>query len=304
MIHQDWSTNAFDLPPIADQVGPFPGRDWLQTWWEARGKGELLLAETPDSLAAFTLTDNRLEFAGEADLTDYHSPLGTMAATTLDQLVSGLPDGVEIVLDSLPADAAGLIGAALTELGCTPATAQHEVTAVLQLPESFDDYLAGLSKKERHELRRKRRRFDNELGPAQLERRSGADAVALFADLHRRSSGDKGTFMTAAMEQFFGALHADAGGLIDVLVDGSGQPAAAIFSFTDNEGFYLYNSAYEPEVGHLSPGNVILSHLIENAIAAGFHIFDFLKGAESYKFRLGASARPLFAVTATTGRAT
>ena len=108
--------------------------------------------------------------------------------------------------------------------------------------------------------------------------------------------------MTAEMERFFGALHTDAGGLIDVLVDGAGEPAAAIFSFADEHGFYLYNSAFEPAVGHLSPGNVILSHLIESTIASGLQVFDFLKGDENYKFRLGAIPRPLFAVTATAGR--
>jgi CelD/BcsL family acetyltransferase involved in cellulose biosynthesis len=122
----------------------------------------------------------------------------------------------------------------------------------------------------------------------------------LFADLHRRSSGDKASFMTTEMEEFFAALHAEAGGVIDVLVGGAGQAAAAIFSFVDRHGFYLYNSAFEPQLQHLSPGNVVLSHLIEKAIDDKLRVFDFLKGAESYKFRLGAEPRPLFVVEAKT----
>ena len=43
----------------------------------------------------------------------------------------------------------------------------------------------------------------------------------------------------------------------------------------------------------------MLSHLIESAINQGKPVFDFLKGDETYKFRLGAEERPLFRVTAT-----
>ncbi|MCP4964312.1 MAG: GNAT family N-acetyltransferase [bacterium] len=300
LIHPNWSTEAFDLPTVSPLVGPFPGRRWLETWWNHRGSGALILAIADDSLLPLTLNDNRLEFAGEGDLTDYHSPLGT--ATALVGVVADLPDATEIHLDSMPEESAAAVATALRDAELEPAIAEHAVTAVLELPDTFDDYLAGLVKKERHELRRKRRKFDAELGAARIERRSGTEAVALFASLHRQSDGVKGTFMTEGMEQFFLGLHTDAGGVIDVLVDGSGRPAAAIFSFEDEAGFYLYNSAFKPELRNLSPGNVVLSHLIERSIAEEKQVFDFLKGGEAYKFRLGAAPRPLFAVTATKGK--
>ncbi len=298
LTHQNWSAAGFNLPPISPLVGPFPNRTWLEVWWKHRGIGELIVAEAADSLLALTAHDDQIRFAGEADLTDYHSPRGT--ATALTELVGDLKPGTAIRLDSLPEDSAAAVSSALTKAGLQPATEQHTVTAVLELPTSFDEYLSQLGKKERHELRRKRRKLDAEAGPARLERRSGPDAVALFASLHRRSSGDKGTFMSTEMEQFFLALHTDAHGVIDVLVDGTDRPAAAIFSFEDDHGFYLYNSAFEPDIRNLSPGNVILSHLIERSIESGKQVFDFLKGDETYKFRLGATPRPLFVVTATT----
>lgn len=300
-VHQDWTSPAFDMPAVASMVGPFPGSTWLQTWWQARGHGDLLITETSDSLAALTLTDNLLEFAGEADLTDYHSSLGAKEFGALSELVADLPSGTHIQFDSLPAEASSAVIGALVAAGLSPTVKQHEVAAVLELPDSFDGYLGAIGKKERHELRRKRRRFDNERGTTTLVRQQGMEAVALFADLHRRSAGDKGTFMTAEMERFFFALHTDAGGVVDVLVDGSGVPAAAVFSFEDGAATYLYNSAFEPDLGHLSPGNVVLSHLIEGAIGAGRTVFDFLKGSETYKFRLGAKPRPLYEVSATTG---
>lgn len=260
-----------------------------------------MIGATTDSLVPLVYYDDRVEFAGEADLTDYHSPLGSPEVPALAAVVAELPAGTDLFLDSLPDEAARSVVASLRSVGIEPVVEQHEAAAVLSLPDTFDDYLMALGKKERHELRRKRRRFDKEVGPGRVERRRGPDAVALFASLHRRSAGDKGEFMTDAMEEFFLGLHEEAGGVIDVLVDASGRPASAIFSFEDHEGFYLYNSAFEPEMMQLSPGNVMLSHLIERSIDAGLEVFDFLKGDEGYKFRLGAQERPLYVVSATVG---
>jgi CelD/BcsL family acetyltransferase involved in cellulose biosynthesis len=300
-IHQDWSTTSFDLAPIAPFVGPFPGRDWLRTWWDHRCAAEPIIADSDNTLVVLTLTDGMLELAGEADLADYHSPLGDDPSEPIGEVVGYLDRGTSIRFDSLPTEAASAMAKALKANGLEPVTTQHEIAAVLDLPSSFDEYLHSLGKKERHELRRKRRRFEDQLGTATLERRSGADAVSLFADLHRRSSGDKGSFMTPEIEKFFDALHRDVGAAIDVLVDGSRRPASAVFSFEDEECFYLYNSAFEPELGNLSPGNVMLSHLIEREIERGTRRFDFLKGDETYKFRLGAQPRPLFCVQAEVG---
>jgi CelD/BcsL family acetyltransferase involved in cellulose biosynthesis len=298
-----WLTDSFDLSPIAPDVGPFPCRNWLKTWWEHRSDSttELLIGDTGDSLVVLVKKGDRVGFAGEPDLTDYHTPLGSASVPALAELIEGLPTGSKLVLDSLPEQAADAVGLAVRGAGLTPVVEQHALAAVLTLPDTFDGYLAAIGKKERHELRRKRRKFDRDAGPSRVERRSGADAVALFADLHRRSFGDKGEFMTDDIEEFFLALHNDAGGVMDVLIDGSGRPASAIFSFEDENGFYLYNSAFDPEMIHLSPGNVMLSHLIERSIGQGKRVFDFLKGDEKYKFRLGAMERPLFCVTAEIG---
>ena len=75
-----------------------------------------------------------------------------------------------------------------------------------------------------------------------------------------------------------------------------GSPVAAAFGFEDDVAYYLYNSAFDPSAGRVSPGVVLVSLLIERAIATGKTIFDFLKGDEPYKFRLGAEPRPLFEV--------
>ena len=46
----------------------------------------------------------------------------------------------------------------------------------------------------------------------------------------------------------------------------------------------------------MSPGVVLLGRLIELTIERGQSLFDFLKGDEHYKYRLGAEARPLYEI--------
>jgi len=301
-VHEDWATPAFDLDAVAARTGPFVRRRVLASWHRHRGtSGEVLLVEGEDSFLPLFCDGSTLGFLGEADLTDYHTPLGTPEAVRalVATFVSGVSSGTMIHFDSLPAEAADPLEAGLADAAIAVSRRQHEVAAVLSLPETFDDWLGAIGKKERHEVRRKRRRFEADYGSPHLARTDGPDAVRLFVDMHRTASGDKGSFMTPEVGELFADLHETAGGVIDVLTTHAGDPVAAAFGFEDDDGYYLYNSAYDPEARQASPGIVMLASLIERAIAAGKPVFDFLKGDESYKFRHGAHPRPLFALTGT-----
>ena len=46
----------------------------------------------------------------------------------------------------------------------------------------------------------------------------------------------------------------------------------------------LYNSGFAPERAALSPGVVLLAHLVRDAIGRGRKKFDFLRGEERYKY--------------------
>lgn len=57
--------------------------------------------------------------------------------------------------------------------------------------------------------------------------------------------------------------------------------------------FLLYNASYDRGLAELSHGIVLISHMIESSIDAGLSRFDMLKGDYTYKYRLGAVARPI-----------
>lgn len=289
-----WDAPGFALAPTAPNTGPFPRRAFLEAWWETRSSPseELLIAATDDGLLPLHVGDDVVSFCGDADLTDYHSPLGSSTAP-LERAAEALP-GRRVVFDSLPAAAAADLTGGLADLGAVVEVDRHATAAVLRLPASGDEWMAGLRKKDRHELRRKRRRFASEFDEPTLEQRDAAGLDVFFA-MHRSAGGEKGGFMTEGMERFFRSLHAVAGASVDLLVAG-GRPVAAAFGFECDGGYYLYNSAYDPSAGSFSPGIVMHMLQIEQQIERGAAVFDFLKGDERYKYELGAEPRPLLRI--------
>lgn len=277
----------------APKTGPFPFRPFLETVWNHREdrEGSLQTVITDDAAVAFEVVHETVRFAGRENLTDYHSPVGVGPRDTLTTALKEF-GGSRFRFDSLPREAADAVAASLTSLDALFTENEHEVTAVLALPESTDDWLMGIGKKERHEVRRKRRRFEDEFGEIQVVR-SGSDALEAFIAMHKTSPGDKGEFMTPAMEAFFSDLVTDAGAIIHLLVCG-GRPLAGAFGFETDSGYFYYNSALEADAAHASPGIVLFSTMIDTQIGRGATVFDFLKGDERYKFRHGAEPRQLY----------
>jgi CelD/BcsL family acetyltransferase involved in cellulose biosynthesis len=174
----------------------------------------------------------------------------------------------------------------------------EEVSPYIPLPADWEGYLATLDKKDRHELRRKRRRLETaggwtvrEATPATL-----AADLEVFFDLHAKSSKAKADFLTAEKEDFFRHICADmqrAGWLSLRTLVFQERPAAAALAFVYDRKLLAYNSGYEPEFAGLSVGLVMMSELIRSAIEDGLSEVDFLRGNEKYKYDLGARDIPL-----------
>jgi CelD/BcsL family acetyltransferase involved in cellulose biosynthesis len=286
-----WEALA-DLAPLAPHTGPFPCAGFLDAWWRHHGRGTLVPVREGGGAVVLTVADGTARLAGDADLTDYHSPLGTELEGTAAAVVAALTRGTRLSLDSLPLEAAEPLMKQFAAAGVSLTMRPGDATMVLELPRDPGEYLAALDGKQRHEVRRKLRRFEEQAGPPTLSREPSA--FADFAAVHRTSAGAKGTFMTPAMEGFFASLVQGAGAVIDVLRDGDGSIVGAAFGFEDDDTYYLYNSAFSQNRANLSPGIVLIASLIDAAVGSGKRRFDFLKGGESYKARLGALPRTLF----------
>jgi CelD/BcsL family acetyltransferase involved in cellulose biosynthesis len=296
MTATPWETFPTDLEPIADSIGPFASKSFLEVVWNHRDtRGLELVIESGSKGAVALVTDgDRVEFAGQSNLTDYHSPLGPAGGETLTRALNACR-GAMVHLDSLPLEVVATVEDAVRNAGSVSSTDRHETAAVLNLPSSYEDWLASIGKKERHEVRRKRRRFIAEFGEIEIVPH-GSEAINMFSAMHRTSQGDKGMFMTSEMQSYFEDLLDTGGATIHTLMC-DGIPRASAFGFETDEGYFYYNSAYDMDAAMASPGIVLLASMIEDQIARGARVFDFLKGDERYKLKHGASPRPLYAVS-------
>jgi len=175
--------------------------------------------------------------------------------------------------------------------GLSASVTVEERCPVLILPSSWDAYLASLSGKHRHELARKMRRLEREAPearatcashPADVENRLGD-----FFDLHRRSRVGKARFMDVRMEAFFRRVTTalvEHGGARLWFLDTASGPIASFITLEWDDTVGLYNSGFHPDRATLSPGVVLLGHLIRDAIGRGKRRFDFLRGEERYKY--------------------
>jgi CelD/BcsL family acetyltransferase involved in cellulose biosynthesis len=208
-------------------------------------------------------------------------------------------DWEQAELRGLPEDSAwlGALAAAGRDAGLTVDVDREAVAPCLELPATFDDYLAALPGKRRHEIRRKDRRL-RETHPDATVVDAAPDTIGSdldrFVELHRSSPGEKGRFMFPGMELFFrrlaDSLLADGTFRLSFLEAG-GEKIAGAVGFRDGPTFRLYNSAYEHGAAGLAPGMVLVAQMIRSAIDEGRSRFDFLKGDLEYKHRFGPRRR-------------
>ena len=293
-IHQDWDSAAFDLPAVEDHLGPFPGRDFLQAL-----TAEVELVEGDRALLAVERgEDGAVLMAGRSSLTDYHSPRGSRVPALVAEWWKQQEPGTRLDWDSLPRHAAAVMEEGLVLVGTEPTRRQTAVTAVLHLPATYAEYLQLVGKKERHEIRRKARRYQRQLGQATVVTEHDPGwGFEEFVRLHRLAPGAKGQFMDDRTEALFRRLAGLPGWRVDLLADQQGRATACVFGYSDADGYYLYNSSFDPAFSSSSPGVVLLSSMIEKAVSEELSRFDFLKGDETYKRRLGAVHRPLYTVS-------
>jgi CelD/BcsL family acetyltransferase involved in cellulose biosynthesis len=173
-------------------------------------------------------------------------------------------------------------------------TEVQDVCPVVDLPGTWEDYLALLRGKDRHELRRKLRRAEateglrwTVVGPQE-----DLDAAAeRFLELMAKSAPDKGDFLAPSMRAFFHELTrvaAEAGWLQLSFLELAGQDLASYLSFVYDNRVLVYNSGldWQADPG-LGAGIVLTGLLIQSAIREGREAYDFLRGDERYKYRFG-----------------
>ncbi len=291
---------------------PFVLPAWLKVWWQEFGAGaELYLSalrerETVVGIAPLLVNEETASFIGSADICDY---LDFVIAPGREQ------DFFKVLLDNLKLKGINKLdlsplrpdSTVLTHLvsiaqnrGYEVLCHPEDVSLELDLPSTWEEYLAILNKKQRHEIRRKLRRL-GEAGSVEHRcvevGREVGDYLDIFLKLFSLSRDEKASFMNPKTESFFRSLAramAEIGLLRLGILQLDKVPVAMTMGFDYNDSHYLHNSAYDPQFNYLSVGLLCKVLCIKESIEKGKKKWDFLKGGEPYKYQLGGQEVPLY----------
>ncbi len=307
---------------------PFLRHEYLSTWWELRGGGEwgadaqltIVTARrdgqligiaplffVPDwqgkptllTLGAIEISDYLDIICRPADLTAFLGELLPFLAQSSGAQSADLPAWQQLdlynLLDSSPTLPA--VQQLAQSLGWKAEVEQLQHSPYIPLPGDWETYLAGIDKKQRHEIRRKMRRAESAevpirwyfvTDPATLD----AEIEAFFGLMQQDE--DKAKFLTPVMrEQMHRTARCafDAGCLSLSFMEINGEKAAGYFSLDYLNRIWVYNSGISRSANEFSPGWVLLGNLLRWANENKREAFDFMRGNEDYKYRFGGVDR-------------
>lgn len=297
---------------------PFSRYEYLSEWWKTLGGGEwrtakliLISASENDQLvgiAPFFIAEyderEALLLVGSIEISDYldlivrPNDVGRFISGLLDFVVGSAGNWSALDWYNIPDSSPTLavLKAESTRRGWDHHEEIYRPTPHIPLNGSFEDYLAGLEKKQRHEMRRKMRRAA-ESGKVRFY------VVEQDADLEAELEGffhlmvqdpNKAMFLKDSMrEQMSTTIRAahEGGYLWLGVLEVDGVRAAASLNFDYNNKLWGYNSGVSRDHMELSPGWVLMAQVIQWCCEHGRSEFDFMRGDEDYKYRLGGVNR-------------
>jgi CelD/BcsL family acetyltransferase involved in cellulose biosynthesis len=286
-------------------------RAWALSCCGSTAEHAVLAVRRDDRLtgiAPFQHRNGHASFALDPDVTDYQDVLalpGEERAVWDAVLQSGVAQGWKrIELTGIRADSlsAALLDEAAAAHGWRAERAVWDVAPYLPLPRTWEDYVQGLGKKDRHELRRKFRRLEAS-GEVQYRTYDSytedfPHALGSFLELMGKSRDEKAHFLLDQGHRAFletaARTMAQERALRLSFLELDGIRISATMSFMDDGRLLLYNSGYDPEYRHLGVGLLLKAWGIRYAIENGLREFDFLRGNEPYKYDLGGVDRSLY----------
>ncbi len=329
---KEWETLRPEWDPLVAKsfrVYPFLEFWYLFNWWQTLGGGEwpeensrlqiVTARENGDLIGIAPLftsykagSEPAIRFIGQIEVTDHLDfiCLPDKLESFLSQLLDFINENPEFNTKRL--ELANILKDSPTnsmmESLCREKQGSFELTVLqpspgIPLPSSWDGYLQSLSKKQRHEVRRKERNAERD---HQVELVFSQDSTDIDGEMGRfielmRNEEQKAKFLTPLTEQFLlelGRAAQEAGclNLANLMLDG--KQAAVYLNFIFDNKLWVYNTGWNPEFSQASPGWVLLVKLIQWAIANGLNEVDMMRGDEEYKYRFGGIDRHVVQIIA------
>jgi CelD/BcsL family acetyltransferase involved in cellulose biosynthesis len=295
-LEQAWKELAQNSPAAT----PFQTWEWHTSWWKQYKKarkpyivtiheGEDLVGLMPLMISGGPWRTLRAMATGASD---YLHPLSRTGyeqevAQELKQHISEM-EGIDVVdlhqiRETFP----------LAQGKDEARTLDQATCLVLDLPNTFDAYLATLNKSLRYDVRK----LDKELfksGRASIEEITEDNltrGMDTFFHTHKqrwRKRGLPGAFVGSKRESFHRdwSLQAIRNGWLWLSVlHYDGQPVGTIYAMKMGQTCFYFQAGMDPAASSISPGSLLVGYTIRKAIQEGLTTFDFLRGDEPYKRR-------------------
>jgi CelD/BcsL family acetyltransferase involved in cellulose biosynthesis len=288
---------------------PFQSPHWLIPWWRAFGGDQLFTISGRengrlDLLAPLYIlrdedSDDSLGIFIGTGITDYLDVLlapGASAAGIVDSITR---DGVCPMWDLQQLRPSSPLLRTAIPSGWSDNLDDQDPCPVLRIEGAGDELQNLISTSFRKRLRYYRRGLARQ-APISFEQPSAETldgfVTALF-DLHAARWQQKnmpGMLADDIIQRFHRevARQMFAAGALRMHALRQGERIVAMFyGFGHHGTVHYYLSGYDPTLERLSIGTVIVAHALEEAVREGAHTFDFLRGAERYKYTWGAEDR-------------
>jgi CelD/BcsL family acetyltransferase involved in cellulose biosynthesis len=299
---------------VAEAAGvahPFLEYLWVRTWWESFGAGSTLhilvlkAGGRPIAIAPLMLTPipmwgmpvRRLGFlynahVPRADFLIAERHVEVYRAIWAHVSRSRCWDLLQLC--QLPDGGATLEGMAwlAAEAGCYTGRWTSDSSPYLRIGPSWDEYFEGLAAKHRSNLRNRFKRL-KAMGPVGVETIDSAEGLADGVEdgLRLEAAAWKGEAQTAiacdpAVARFYSTLAeraAERGWLRLHFLHAGEARVAFDYSLSYKNRIHLLKVGYDPAFAPLSPSNLLLCRILQNAFEQGVTEYDFLGADADWK---------------------
>jgi CelD/BcsL family acetyltransferase involved in cellulose biosynthesis len=295
------------------QRSPMQSPTWLIAWWQAfAGEGkQLQMVSVYDDqrlvgLAPWYLVGKRLRFMGDGVVCSDHADLAiadgyndAVIIEIANWLACHAPTHWDFIKFDAVDEGEGPLGRVLQNLKSN-GFAMHERATTgcwhVDLPRSWEEFLAALSKNHRKRCRRWMRSYFD-CGRAEVTISSMDFVESAWEEIselnrqRRERVGDRSAFLDERFHTFHltvlpRLIEQGRAELRQLRIDG--EPVAAEYLLLDGTTIYCYQSGLRTVASADGYGNLSILALFRDAIERGYSRIDFLRGDEEYKSHWGA----------------
>ncbi len=283
---------------------PFLNYEINKTWFDIFGGNSTLkiFSDNENFIAPMYFQKNVAYLCGGQDLFDYHDFISNQNVNKdlIKQLFDEILDKINLVeLNSIVSGSKLHKYIIELEKEYEINYINEDVCPIIKLPNTFENYLLQLSKKNRHEIRRKIRKFENNLEFEIVETDSNNVEEHLIEFLRlMKLNPEKRNFLNQSRIEFMSrvikyAILSNTGNLTFIKI--KNEMVATSFEFKNNDKLFVYNSGYNDNFSEYSVG--LLNHIynIKNKVSK-YKFIDFLRGSEEYKYRIGCINQDLITI--------